>query len=152
MKVRESASSGKATATLVEPVRSLAGVIGQGAWALGSQGTWESPSSPDGAVRPSEGNGARPEGRRKVGALRSTAEGGEPTRRDLDEPEVHIHIADQAKFLEMLIGLGSDNQWIVATGSSEIMKTVRRDQMIVLPFAHDAPGVQYGSRVCLRSP
>ena len=38
-----------------------------------------------------------------------------------DEPQLHIHVADQAKFLEMLIGLGSDNQWIVASGSSEIM-------------------------------
>ncbi len=56
----------------------------------------------------------------------------------LDEPELHIHVADQAKLMESLLALGSDNQWIVATGSSEIMKSVRRDQMIVLPSANDA--------------
>ncbi|MFO0611947.1 MAG: hypothetical protein U0414_05140 [Polyangiaceae bacterium] len=51
----------------------------------------------------------------------------------LDGPELHVHVADQARFLEALVSIGDDNQWIVATGSSEIMKAARRDQMIALP-------------------
>jgi hypothetical protein len=53
----------------------------------------------------------------------------------LDEPELHTHVADQAKLIETLATIGNDNQWIVATGSSEIMKAARRDQMIALPSA-----------------
>lgn len=55
----------------------------------------------------------------------------------LDSPELHIHVADQGRFLETLVSLGDDNQWIVATGSSEIMKTARREQMIALPSPRD---------------
>lgn len=51
----------------------------------------------------------------------------------LDGPELHVHVADQARFLGALTSVGDDNQWIVATGSSEIMKTARREQVIALP-------------------
>lgn len=51
----------------------------------------------------------------------------------LDGPELHLHAADQARFLAALTTVGEDNQWIIATGSSEIMKTARREQVIALP-------------------
>lgn len=51
----------------------------------------------------------------------------------LDGPELHVHVADHARFLAALTSIGEDNQWIVATGSSEIMKTARREQVIALP-------------------
>lgn len=51
----------------------------------------------------------------------------------LDSPELHVHVADQSRFLEALVSIGDDNQWIVSTGSGEIMKTARREQMIALP-------------------
>lgn len=56
----------------------------------------------------------------------------------LDAPELHVHVADQARFLEALTTIGTDNQWIVATGSGEIMKTARREQVIALPSPHAA--------------
>ena len=55
----------------------------------------------------------------------------------LDAPELHVHVADQGRFLQTLIQLGNDNQWIVASGSSDIMKTAQREQMIVLPSPTD---------------
>ena len=53
----------------------------------------------------------------------------------LDMPELHLHAADQSRILPALLPLGRDNQWIVASGSSEILKGARRDQMIVLSAA-----------------
>jgi hypothetical protein len=50
----------------------------------------------------------------------------------LDAPELHLHAADQSRLLPALLPLGHDNQWIIASGSSEILKGARRDQMIVL--------------------
>lgn len=50
----------------------------------------------------------------------------------VDEPELHVHPADQARFFAALTTAGDDNQWIVATCSSEIMKTARREQVIAL--------------------
>ena len=53
----------------------------------------------------------------------------------LDAPELHLHAAVQSRLLPALLPLGHGNQWIVASGSSEILKGARRDQMIVLSAA-----------------
>ena len=50
----------------------------------------------------------------------------------IDSPELHVHVADQARFLSAVAAMGSDAQFIVTTGSSEIMKGARREQVIAL--------------------
>ena len=50
----------------------------------------------------------------------------------IDSPELHIHVADQARFVAALSSLLPAAQLIVATGSSEIMKGARREQVIAL--------------------
>jgi predicted ATPase len=50
----------------------------------------------------------------------------------IDEPELHVHAAHRARFLQDLVGLGRDNQIIAATGSAEILAAARPAQIIDL--------------------
>jgi predicted ATPase len=50
----------------------------------------------------------------------------------IDEPELHVHAAHRARFLQDLVGLGRDNQIIAATGSAEILAAARPAQIIAL--------------------
>ncbi len=50
----------------------------------------------------------------------------------LDEPELHVHAADRARFLHAIVGLGHDNQILAATGSTEILSAASPGQIIDL--------------------
>lgn len=50
----------------------------------------------------------------------------------VDEPELHIHAAHRARLLHALIGLGPDNQLIVATGAKELVSAADPGQVIDL--------------------
>jgi predicted ATPase len=50
----------------------------------------------------------------------------------VDEPELHIHASRRVPFLHGLIGLGPDNQLIVATGAAELLNAADPGQVIDL--------------------
>ena len=50
----------------------------------------------------------------------------------IDEPELHIHAADRVRFLRALVGLGTGNQLIVATGAAELVQAAAPGQVIDL--------------------
>jgi predicted ATPase len=53
----------------------------------------------------------------------------------VDEPELHVHPREQARFLRAIVGLGSDNQVIVATGSEAIVQEATPWQLVDLSIA-----------------
>lgn len=53
----------------------------------------------------------------------------------IDEPELHLHAMSHAEMLHALIGLGHDNQIIVATGSAALLRAAGPGQVIDLPCA-----------------
>jgi len=55
----------------------------------------------------------------------------------IDTPELYLHPRDHAAFLEGLSVLGSDNQIIVATTSTEILRSARPEQVIDLASPSD---------------
>jgi len=50
----------------------------------------------------------------------------------IDEPELHIHAADRVRFLRALVGLGTGNQLVVATGAAELVQAAAPGQVIDL--------------------
>lgn len=50
----------------------------------------------------------------------------------VDEPELHLHADDHARFLRALTALGVDNQLFVATGSAEILRAAPPHQVLRL--------------------
>lgn len=50
----------------------------------------------------------------------------------IDEPELHVHSADRVRMLEAITALGRDNQFIVATGATELVQGVERGNIIEL--------------------
>jgi hypothetical protein len=50
----------------------------------------------------------------------------------IDEPELHVHAAHRVRWLHALVGLGSDNQIIAATGAAEIVGAAAPGQVIDL--------------------
>ncbi len=58
----------------------------------------------------------------------------------IDQPELHLHAAEQESFLEGLFALVPDAQVIIATGSSALLASLRRDQILTLvPSYPDVP-------------
>jgi len=53
----------------------------------------------------------------------------------VDEPELHVHPREHARFLRAIVGLGTDNQVIVATGSSALLRDASPSQIIDLSAA-----------------
>jgi hypothetical protein len=50
----------------------------------------------------------------------------------IDEPELHLHAMSHADMLHALVGLGQDNQLIVATGSAALLRAAGPGQVIDL--------------------
>lgn len=50
----------------------------------------------------------------------------------IDEPELHIHASDRARFLHALVALGTDNQILAATGSSDLTAVATPTQVLDL--------------------
>jgi energy-coupling factor transporter ATP-binding protein EcfA2 len=50
----------------------------------------------------------------------------------IDEPELHLHAMHHAEMLHALVGLGQDNQLIVATGSAALLRAAGPGQVIDL--------------------
>ena len=53
----------------------------------------------------------------------------------VDEPELHVHPREHARFLRAIVGLGTDNQVIVATGSEAIVQEATPWQLVDLSVA-----------------